>query len=336
MTDVRSGETDTLDEVSFGATALSITSDKVRSVFTPDEQGPQLFCPECGYNLHGIEDATRCPECGLVIDRQGFARSRLPWVHRRHVGRFRAYWRTVLLATLRPRDVAAEAARPVAYTDAQRFRYVTAAVATLPFVVAIAAGTVWYGSTGFVTVIRPDYVGAALLGGRPLPMFDVAVPWESGATLHGVLPLALFLAAVFVTGVASYWFHPNHLPVVRQNRAIALSYYACAPLAFAAVPVALGFAVVAMMIAGLDNQANASWIVVRVLEIALFISAFLTLAAFWRSTMSLLNQTTHPGPGRLTLAAVLIPLKWLLLAAVTLFAVPWVIGYLRLVIRSLW
>jgi hypothetical protein len=335
MTDVRSGETDTLDEVSSGATALPTSSDVLRDISTPDAQEPQLFCPQCGYNLHGIEDATRCPECGLVIDRQGFARSRLPWVHRRHVGRFRAYWRTVLLATLRPRDVAAEAARPVAYADAQRFRYVTAAAATLPFVVALVAGTIWYGSTGFVTVIRPDYVGAALMGGRPLPMFDVAVPWESGATLHGVLPLALFLAAVFVTGVASYWFHPKHLPVVRQNRAIALSYYACAPLAFAAIPVALAFAIVAMKIAGLDNQANASWTVVRVLEIALVITSSLILAAFWRSTMSLLRHTTQSGPGRLTLAALLIPLKWLLLAVVTLFAVPWVIGYLRLVITSL-
>ena len=51
--------------------------------------------------------------------------------------------------------------------------------------------------------------------------------------------------------------------------------------------------------------------------------------------MSLLTRTTHPGPARAALAGFLIPIKWLLLTAATLFAVPWVVGYLRLVISSL-
>src|SRR5215204_4041683 len=79
-----------------------------------------LFCPECGYNLHALHGIDRCPECGLAIDRQGFARSQIPWVHRRHVGRVRAYWRTLWMATLRPARIAAEASRRVGYVDAQR------------------------------------------------------------------------------------------------------------------------------------------------------------------------------------------------------------------------
>ena len=82
----------------------------------------ELFCPECGYDLRGIENITRCPECGLAIDPEGLARSQIPWVHRRHLGRFRAYWRTMWLSTFRPRKIAAEAARRVSYPDAQRFR----------------------------------------------------------------------------------------------------------------------------------------------------------------------------------------------------------------------
>ena len=32
-----------------------------------------LFCPNCGYNLRGI-DSERCPECGVVIDREAMGR----------------------------------------------------------------------------------------------------------------------------------------------------------------------------------------------------------------------------------------------------------------------
>src|SRR5829696_1063144 len=91
----------------------------------PPPADEDLFCPECGYNLHALHGIDRCPECGLAIDRDGFARSRIPWVHRRHVGRIRSYWRTVWLATLRPKTVAAEASRRVSYPDARQFRYVT-------------------------------------------------------------------------------------------------------------------------------------------------------------------------------------------------------------------
>jgi hypothetical protein len=333
MTEVRSGETEAPGTASSGVTKNPSFNHNGPIIPAPDAQ---LFCPECGYNLQGIEGAARCPECGLVIDRDGFARSRVPWVHRRHVGRIRAYWRTVWLATARPKELAAEAARPVGYGDAQRFRLVTAAVAALPFIAGLVGTMVWYGSAGFLSVIQPAYVGAAILGGQSVPLFDVLVPWVSGATLPPVLPAAVLLAAVFVTGVAGYWFHPKHLPVVRQNRAVALSGYACAPLAFAAVPASLFTAASLLRAAGLDNQANATWTVVRLLDIGSAVTTLLLLAALWRSTMSLLSRTTHPGPGRLFLAAVLIPLKWLFLTAATLFAVPWVVGYVRLVVTSLW
>jgi hypothetical protein len=294
-----------------------------------------LFCPECGYNLHGIEEAKRCPECGLAIDREGFGRSRIPWVHRRHVGRVRAYWRTVWMATARPKDLATEAARPVSFGDAQRFRYVTALLAALPFGAGLAGAMYWYGSAGFLSVIQPSNLGGSMTGGPPVPMFDVVVPWESGATLPPVLPLAALLAAVFVTGVASYWFHPRRLPVVRQNRAIALSYYACAPLAFASVPVLLFAAVAALRAAGLDDSASATWTLVRLLAIAGTVLSALLFLALWRSTLSLLKRTTQSGAARMALAAVLVPLKWLAVTAAVLIVVPWVVGYVRLVINSL-
>src|SRR5262245_15490774 len=53
-----------------------------------------LLCPQCGYDLQGI-DSARCPECGELLDREHLARSRIPWVSRGEIGRAAAYVRTV-------------------------------------------------------------------------------------------------------------------------------------------------------------------------------------------------------------------------------------------------
>ena len=295
----------------------------------------ELFCPECGYNLHALEGAARCPECGLRIDRDGFARSRIPWVHRRHLGRVRAYWRTVWMATLRPKDVAAEAARRVNYADAQRFRWVTAFVAAAPVIAGLIAAVVWYGSAALFTFINPSTFPGWAMGGQPSRMFDVLVPWDAGASLPPVIPLAVLMISVCVTGVASYWFHPRSIPVVRQNRAVALSYYGCAPLAFVSIPALAMTGVGVMREAGLDDQANAAWTVLRVLEIAAAVSGLLVIGATWRSTMTLLSRTTHPTAARKFLAGALIPVKWLLLTLFVGVAFPWVVGFVYLVFSSL-
>ena len=90
-----------------------------------------LYCPQCGYDLRGIGDTRRCPECGLVIDWDELADSRIPWVHRRHIGRVRAYWRTLWLATVHTKSLSRETFRPVSYADAQRFRFVTSVIAAI-------------------------------------------------------------------------------------------------------------------------------------------------------------------------------------------------------------
>ena len=266
---------------------------------TPEEE---LFCPECAYNLHALRGVERCPECGLPIDRQGFARSQIPWVHRRHLGRVRAYWRTVWLATLRPARVAAEASRHVSYVDAQRFRWLTAFVAAAPVIGGLVAAMAWYGNAAIFTLVNPVAIPGWAMGGKPSPMFDLLIPWDSGATLPPVIPLAVLIAMISVTGVASYWFHPKWLPVVRQNRAVALSYYGCAPLALASVPVLLFIAGWAMTEAGLDNEASATWAVVRVVAIGTVLSGLGVVALAWRSTMVLLRRTTRLGMGHPWLA----------------------------------
>jgi hypothetical protein len=294
-----------------------------------------LFCPGCGYHLRGIEGIDCCPECGLAIDRTGVALSQIPWAHRRHIGRFRAYWRTVWLASLNPRKLAAESARRVGYRDAQRFRMITAVLAAAPIIAGVTAAFVLSRSAGMFTVLMPSAIPGWAMYGNPTPSLDVLIPWEAGMTLYPMAPLAVLLLCILITGVHTYWFHPRRLPVVRQNRAVALAYYACAPLALSPVPVLLFAAVTGMNLAGLDDSAKESWVVVRILAIAFVLTTLAVITLTWRSMMTLLSRTTQSGVGRLLVAGALIPVEWILCAGLALVAVPWVIGFVRLVISSL-
>lgn len=162
-------------------------------------------CARCGYDLR-LSTSLRCPECG---DDLGYLRtsvSHIPWVRRREIGRMRAYWRTMSALLLRPRYFCAEAIRPVSYADAQRFRWAT---------------------------VIATYV--ALLAARLAHALRVEPPYDfllSDVRLAVPLEIGTFLSLVAVTGAASYLFHPRRLPLAVQNRAVALSYYACAPLAW--------------------------------------------------------------------------------------------------------
>lgn len=172
------------------------------------------LCPQCGYDLRGLTSA-RCPECGFDLAAVRSQESRIPWSYRRQLGWLRAYWKTVWLVLRRPREFCLEVARPVSYRDAQAFRWVTLVHAQAAVLAASLAPTV------------ADWVRT----GRP-----AATLW----LLIGGIQVWALLALAALPGLASYWFHPRHLPVGHQNRAIALSYYAWTPLALALLTVPLG------------------------------------------------------------------------------------------------
>lgn len=154
------------------------------------------LCPSCAYNLRGLV-VERCPECGEPFDPAKLSDTQIPWAHRRSIGRTRAYWKTVVWVMRRRGRLADELTHPLSYRDSQSFRWITILHCWLPFLLASLAG---------------DWLDDVWLG----------VSFHVGC----VLTLAV------LTGVPSYFFHPRHLPVEQQNRAIVLSYYACAPLAW--------------------------------------------------------------------------------------------------------
>lgn len=167
-----------------------------------------ILCPECGYDLRGLTSA-RCSECGFDVTLLRRGESQIPWCHRKQLGRLRAYWKTVWQVLRHPKRVYQEMARPVSYADSQSFRWVT----TLHVYLTVLAGSIaWYAFNR-----RYGWVSSK----------DEETMWWLLAGLN--LWAAMFYAGR--PGLASYFFQSKQLPVEQQNRAIALSYYAWAPLA---------------------------------------------------------------------------------------------------------
>jgi hypothetical protein len=197
------------------------------------------FCPECGYDLRGLL-SDRCPECGLAIDAAS-STSPIPWSHRARIGRLRAFRRTVILATFQPKRLAGAAAVPVDWRDAVLFRRLVVILASLPIVVAAVCVFHWMGGTDFLSLVA----NPASLPWPPSPapskwMSEPLMCWSAGVMLPPVLPIGILLAIAIITAAPSYWFHPRQVPLVRQNRAVAVSAYLCAPLVLLEVLLLVG------------------------------------------------------------------------------------------------
>ena len=294
----------------------------------PESPAPpdvELFCPACGYSLRGIE-SDRCPECGFAVDRSAAAVSRIPWEHRRRLGRVRAYWRTMWMPS---RDVASDMIRPVNYRAARLYQIVTVLIASLP-IAAMAALPVpdnFYQALGGSLSAWP----IALPSGWAI---DFMLPFLAGAGFRVVVPIAIVLFFLAMTGVASYFFHPPHLTVVQQNRAIALSYYACTPLVLLVLPAIVGWAFLLLAIYKPD------WLDRQFMSAA-FMGFFtglvpvVTLLLLWFTTLRMLRAATVCSTARVATMAVTLPIAWALLAVLIIGGLPWLVGYGMIVYWSL-
>jgi len=289
---------------------------------TPDDVEPiELRCPACDYDLRALA-GDRCPECGLLVDRQRLSVSRIPWVHRAQIGRVRAYCRTVMLAWRHPSALAQNVAMPVELRDAKRFQRVTVFLAYFPLLVLGVGALIANNNTRF------DF-------------FDLTHgPQKTGYILQLLLYLVVavsgWLFLLTATGVASYFFHPKSLSVSRQNRAIAISYYACAPLSTLVLTLML------LGAAALVNQycqqipIGSSWLepVVPGLEIAAGLLALLQIGGWVFTTLVLLKKSTVCGATRLTALGAGLPVCWAILAALFLGVLPMSFLFIALMILS--
>jgi hypothetical protein len=265
-----------------------------------------LPCPKCRYNLKGLS-AARCPECGYTLLPGELIASDIPWAHRRSRGRVRTYLHTVWRATFNMPRFFEELDRHVSYADAQHFRWTTILVAYAPWLLATIA-TVAAGQ------------------GQSLNILEFNASWQAvaaGAVPH--LCLLLFLAGA--TGVPSYFFHPRHLPVEKQNRAIALSYYASGVLAWC-LP-ACGLFVGMMFLLGAFDEDLLVY-----LGVTYAILCPLIIALWWAAQLhKLARHALGKGRSRL-LGWTLLPL-WMGLGAATLFVLPIMLLSVLVIILSM-
>jgi len=147
-----------------------------------------------------------------------------------------------------------------------------------------------------------------------------------------VLPVMLFMLAF--TGVHTYWFHPKGLSVQQQNRAVAVSHYACAPLV-GLVP-ALIFLAIGNLLGYLGDDLRMdplAWtgLVLVLLGIAFL---FISLIAYLFVCAHMARFAAHrSGPARLTLWLGL-PVLWLILGGLIFVGLPLILGYFYLAVTS--
>jgi len=144
----------------------------------------------------------------------------------------------------------------------------------------------------------------------------------------GCLWLFLFTA----TGAASYFFHPRSISIGRQNRAITLSYYACAPLALTPI-----VALCPLYIYLADGFPFNSDGIIAPLLIAslLLLLPGIQLASLWRVPVAMLRTATACSIARIIALAVYLPVAWLALAAVILVGIPAAYLFVSIVVLSL-
>lgn len=281
-------------------------------------ENTELYCVECGYDLRQL-DSERCPECGAVIDRTILGQSIIPWRHRARIGRFRGFWSTVWMVTFRPQRLALEMNRPADLNDALMFRRI---VAVLAMLVLLPATGITLG-----TIIE-EYTRAPLFDFRSDPL---------GSTMNALLFTYVFVGDWFflltMTGVASYFFHPRSLTVEQQNRAIALSYFSCAPLAL--VPVVIVASLLTAAVFGMLFTFRTPIYVQAIIAALVFAPPLLVLLAIWRTPVRVLRAATRCGTERQAVLGLALPVLWVALAGLLLVVIPVAIGAMVLMAISL-
>jgi hypothetical protein len=206
-----------------------------------------LFCLDCGYDLRGSTNAS-CPECGFSLELLRSGESQIPWSHRREIGRFRAYWKTVWLVIRWPKRFCSEIARPVSYRDAQSFRWIIVVQTYITFLLASAL---------------------TLAVARSQAWFAGPFQAEILLWLLGGLQLFVVLMLIGMPWIASHVYQTPTLPPEQQRRAAALSYYTDAPLAAAPLGIPL---LIASLIPGLSGT---------LAQAGLFIGVACVLCTLW-------------------------------------------------------
>ena len=224
----------------------------------------------------------------------------IPWAHRRRLGWWRAYWRTVNRVTWRGKRLFRDLPQYVDYHEAQRFRWITLAI------FAFTALVVW----GCYAIAEPERM----------------LTWGPDTWLELLAVATGLLALIALTGLPSYLCHPRRLPVAEQNRAIALSYYACAPLAWVSVALVLYLLMLALSLArGTSDFRGPPWTLI------VFTAFFLIL---WWFRLVQLGRWVMPTWWLRWRMALLVPVLWVFVGGLIAVGLRFFIFYIVALIYS--
>ncbi len=275
------------------------------SVLSTSSSVLDLFCQKCGYNLRGNE-SERCPECGAEADLDALSQPQIPWVYRKGRGLFRAYWQTVRLVMFRPRRLHEEMSRDVSEDHARKFRRVTFLHVVVPF--AVVVDGLYFAD---VAVRARGFNALEILG-------------VCGGSAAGLAFVWLFMWAI--SSISGDFFRDDRISPEMQDRAIALSYYTCAPM--------LGMPLVGLLnvIAQIPGKGLVLGSAFEAAAILIAGSLPLILLAWWvHSVLALARYVLHLSPWEQVRFEATQIVLWVGTAIATLVVLPLVILYLLVV-----
>jgi hypothetical protein len=273
------------------------------SAMTPVEN----FCPHCGYSLRGLPTA-RCPECGAEVDLNA-AVPVIPWRNRQRIGSVRAYFATVLYVLFRGKRLRGELAAPTGYRDARSFWRITMAIAYAPCILLT------YG-------LLQQFVGK----GNVLQTMEENHHGIIYATIAVNLgPLFFMLAA---TSLPGYFCLSRKLTITQQNRAIAMSYYACAAWLF--LPLAAGAAYLGLRGLHLDSTSDFTFFCVILSYVLVGVGAVL----WFFSTLRLICMATYRQVASAIILGIWLLVSWAALGVLLLVVFPFLFYSLLMLLRA--
>lgn len=257
-----------------------------------------VFCEGCGYSLLGLS-GSRCPECGKPYDPTELPFARIPWLHRRRLGKVRAYWKTVWMVAFSPRRFAAELCRPVRVSadDARRFRRATINIATAA--AAMVSGPLLFAEAS----VAPPWA---------------RTPYFVTSTMAVVLSvLAFYFLLRLATDMPLFIW--KGLPSLPPNQLSPVHHYASAPLA-AALVLAPVFAVM-IWIQSAAVRLSIPDSLVELLLLAEVLLVLLWLTWVWIVALVLMRTASRAPARRVLMLALYLPLHWFIMASMMLMVV---------------
>lgn len=266
----------------------------------------------------GPDEANGATGAGAATGESGAeAAPAIAWQRRKEIGAFWAYWRTVLRVIAFRGRIDPDLAAPLDLREAKRFRRRT---------VLHAAGS---ALVLYLTVLWVEYGDFDLHDYARL-----ADRWAWVLGLGVAIPMVAFLLLHALTDAVAWFFTSRRLDEDRQDTALAVAYYTCAPLAISAVfspPLYwLGLAVFTM-----DAPLFRDVGVAQAGEFVAWLNTA-ALASWYLLVLTALHATLGRSRRRTGLAAVLLPALWFILPA-ALLSIPfgvvmWLMMYGSLVV----